>query len=238
MRLFFLLALLTNLAFFAWTHYLAGPDTSLDPGPLTQQVAAARLRIVSAGELARVPPAAARAKLKPIPAAPPMAAAIPPTAACLEWGSFTLGDAPRAEKALEPLALGARLERRRTEELAKWWVYMSPTGGRAGALRKAAELKALGITDFYIVQDVGPYRWRISLGVFRTEDAAREHFSELRKRGVRTALIGERDTVVPKVWLQVRQATPETQVRLNDIAQTVAGSELRECPATTGGALR
>ena len=50
--------------------------------------------------------------------------------ACIEWGSFTLADAARAELALEPLALGARLAQRRTEEQAAWWVFIPSQGSR------------------------------------------------------------------------------------------------------------
>jgi hypothetical protein len=55
---------------------------------------------------------------------------IVPPGVCLEWGSFTLADYRRAEKALEPLALGSRLAQRRTEE--------SPAGGSSSRRRAAA----------------------------------------------------------------------------------------------------
>ncbi len=230
MRFVFLFALLANLAFFAWTQYLVPAEEGLDPQPIARQVEPEQLRIVSPAELARIPPPAPKAKPKPIPAAPPMVAAILPVVPCLEWGSFALSEAPRAEKALQPLALGPRLAQRRAEETARFWVYMAPAGGRPGALRKAAELKKLGVREFFVIQDPGPYRWKISLGVYKTEDKARERLAALRKQGVRTALIGERETKIPRLWLQIRNVEPDTQVRLNEIAQTFAGSELRECP--------
>jgi len=230
MRSVFLIVLLANLAFYAWTQYLVPSEQGLDAEPLERQVAPEQLRIVSAAELAKIPPPAPKAKPKPIPAAPPMVAAILPVVPCLEWGSFALAEAPRATKALDPLALGPRLAERRVTETANWWVYMAPAGGRAGATRKAAELKALGVRDFFVVQDPGPYRWKISLGVYKTEDKARERLAALRRQGVRTALIGERETQIPRLWLQIRNVEPEVQVRLNEIAQTFTGSELRDCP--------
>ena len=230
MRFVFLFVLFANLAFYAWTQYIVPAEEGLDAQPLDRQVEPERLRIVSPGELARIPPPAPKAKPKPIPAAPPMVAAILPIVPCLEWGSFAISEVARAEKALAPLALGPRLAERRVMETARYWVYMSPSGGRAGALRKAAELKKLGVRDYFIVQEPGPYRWKISLGVYKTEDKARERLAALRKQGVRTALIGERETQVPRLWLQVRNIDPEVQVRLNEIAQTFAGSELRDCP--------
>ncbi|MGH8670253.1 MAG: SPOR domain-containing protein, partial [Burkholderiales bacterium] len=148
---------------------------------------------------------------------------------CLEWGSFTLADYPRAEKALEPLALGSRLVQRRTEEVAGWWVFIPPQGSRQGAIRKANELKSLGVEDYFILVDEGESRWALSLGVYRTEEAAQARLAALRAQGVRTALIAPRETIVPKVWLQVKGVDPELEARLKDIARQIDGSELRTC---------
>ena len=136
----------------------------------------------------------------------------------------------RAEQALEPLALGARLAQRRSEEQAGWWVFIPPQDNRQSALRKAAELKQLGVEDYFVVQDEGPYRWALSLGVFRTEEAAQARLAALRGQGVRTARVGARETVVPKVWLQVKGVDAPLQLRLKEIARQVEGSELKDCP--------
>jgi len=96
-------------------------------------------------------------------------------------------------------------------------------------LALAAELKALGIEDYFIVQEEGPNRWALSLGVFRAEDAAQARLATLRSQGVRTARVGARDTVVPKVWLQVKDVDAPLYARLRETARGVDGSELREC---------
>ncbi|HYL88952.1 MAG TPA: SPOR domain-containing protein [Burkholderiales bacterium] len=219
MRTLFLLLLLANAAFFAWARYVSPPDASADPLPLTRQIEPEKLKIVAPNQ---IPPPPAR------PPAP-SPAATPASLKCMEWGSFTVADAPRAEKALEPLALGPRLAERRTEETAGWWVFIPPQGTRAAALRKAAELKSLGVGDYFIVQEAGPYRWALSLGVFRNEDAAKARLTALRAQGVRSAQAAPRETVVPKVWLQVKGADAVLQAKLQDTARTIEGSELREC---------
>lgn len=223
MRALFLLLLLANVALFAWSRYIAPPDAAADPLPLTRQIEPQKLKLIAAGDL---PPAAA-GRPASVPASAPAAAAL--TVKCLEWGSFTLADAPRAEKALEPLALGPRLAQRRTEETAGWWVFIPPQGNRAAAIRKAAELKSLSIEDYFIVQEDGPYRWAVSLGVFRNEDAAQARLAALQSQGVRSARLAPRETIVPKVWLQVKGADPALQAKLRDTARAVEGTELREC---------
>jgi hypothetical protein len=136
----------------------------------------------------------------------------------------------RAQKALEPLALGNRLGARRTEELAAWWVHMPPQGSRQAALRKSAELKALGVEDYFIVSDESEWRWALSLGVYRTEEAAQARLAALRAQGVPTAALVRRETLVPKVWLQVKGVDAVLEASLTDIARRVEGSELRSCP--------
>jgi hypothetical protein len=222
MRAAFLILVLANVAFFAWARYLSPADSTADSAPLARQIEPEKLRILGAGE----PPAApASAKPAATPAMPAVALA------CMEWGSFTLADAPRAQKMLDPLALGPRLGQRRTEETAGWWVYIPPQGTRQNALKKAAELKTLGVDEYFVVADEGPFRWGLSLGVFRTEEAALARLASLRRLGVKTAEIGARETIVPKVWLQVQGVDPLLEGRLREVAKQIEGSEVHACPA-------
>jgi len=226
MRAAFLLLLLANLALYAWLRY--GMPEPAEPAPQSRQIAPDKLKVVAPTSL---PPVSAAPKPQPPPAPAPVAAAAPaPAVACMEWGSFTVADATRAEQALEPLGLGARVAQRRTEEHAGWWVFIPPQGNRQRALRKAAELKQLGVDEYFIVQEEGAMRWALSLGVFRTEEAAQARLVALRDQGVRTARIGTRDTTVPKVWLQVKSVDAPLQARLKEIARQVEGSELKDCP--------
>jgi hypothetical protein len=220
-RALFLVLLLANLALYAWSRY-GVPDPAA-AAPLSRQIAPDKLKVMAPANL---PPVSAVGKPAATAPAPAPAAAL----ACVEWGSFTVADAPRAEQALEPLGLGARLAQRRSEEQAAWWVFIPPQANRQGALRKAAELKQLGVEDYFVVQEEGAYRWALSLGVFRTEEAAQARLAALRGQGVRSARVGARDTVVPKVWLQVKGVDAPLQARLKEIARQIEGSELKDCP--------
>jgi hypothetical protein len=212
MRTLFLVLVLANVAFFAWSRYFAPLEAAAD-GAVVRRSEPERLKIVPPAELS---------------ATKPVATAVA-TTGCLEWGSFTLTDYPRAEKALEPLALGGRLGQRRTEETAGWWVFIPQQGNRQRALNKAAELKALGVEDYFIVGEESDLRWALSLGVFRTEEAAQARLAALRGQGVRSAQVGSRETVVPKIWLQVKGVDPALESRLKEVARQIDGSELRTC---------
>jgi len=217
MRTLFFILLAANVAFFAWSRYFSPGDAAAD-GVLARGNEPDKLKIVPPAE-----PVAAPLTPKPAPGA---AAG----GGCLEWGVFTLADYPRAEKALEPLALGARLVQRRIDETAGWWVFIPPQGTRQAALKKAVELKALGVNDYRIMGEEGDAPWALSLGVYRSEQAALARLTALRDQGVRSALVGSRDTVVPKIWLQVKEIDSALEARLREIARQIEGSELRACP--------
>lgn len=224
MRALFLLLVLANVAFFAWTRLIAGGGAGADPAPLSRQIEPQRLRVVRPEELV---PAA------PKVAAPAPVVAAPVTVKCVEWGAFAPADAGRAEQALQPLQLGERLGQRRIEETAGWWVFIPPqaraSNARLAAQRKAAELKKLGVSDYFIVQEEGPNRWAVSLGVFRSEEAAQARLAALRSQGVRSARVAPREMAVSKVWLQVKAVDPGLEMRLQQLARQIDGSELREC---------
>ena len=231
MRVFFLLLVAVNLGFFAWSKYYATADGAADPEPSRRQVKAEAIRLLTGPELAGLP------ALKPRPAGQGTQAVLTdalsrgPAAggACVEWGGFSVAEAPRAEQVLEPLALGARLSQRRSEEKAGWWVFIPPQGNRAAAMKKIAELKALGIDDYFVIQEDGGMRWAVSLGVFSSEEASKTRHEALRAKGVRSAQTGERDTQVTKIWFQVRGADAALQGKLKGFAQALPGTEIRDC---------
>jgi hypothetical protein len=224
MRAFFLLLVLANLAFFAWANFFSEPDTQSDPRPLSRQVAPEKLRVLPSTASGRTPPAVP-VKLPAETPGPQAAVA----KACLELGSFTAADLVRVGEALAPLSLGARLSQRQVDDTASWWVFIPPRGSKQDAQKKAAELKARGVDEYFILQDEGPQRYALSLGVFKTEAAAASRLEALRAKGVKTAQIGPRETTRQKTYFQVRGVDDALAARMRELAQSFAGSELREC---------
>ena len=213
MRVLFFVLVLANLLFFGWHAGYLGPgeEKKGEPERLAQQVAPDKIRLVSA-EAARRQLEVARAR-----------------AACVEWGSFPVQEADRAQSALAALGLGERLSSRKVEEAAQWWVYMPPQGNKANAEKKTDELKRLGISDYFVVSDEGNNRWAISLGVFRTEEAARNYLAAITGKGVKTARVGEREARVQKTVFQVREVDDALRTRLNDLRKDFPGIDLKPC---------
>ena len=228
MRTVFFLLVLANLAFFAWSYL--GSHASGEAQLVDQQLNPQAIRLLTPEQRAAL--AAERTKPTPPPPAPKVV-----VTACMELGAFNLADVPRVEQALEPLALGARLSQRHAEEIAGYWVFIPPQSGRQAANRKAAELKKLGVDDFFIVQEDSKFRYSISLGIFKTEDAAKSRLEQLRAKGVRTGRVGARETTVQKVYFVVREVPDALAAKLNELRQGFPGTELKECqPETKRGA--
>ena len=217
MRTVFFLLVLANLGFLAWSYFGAGPTLS-ESQLVEQQLNPEAIRLLSAEQVAAL--AAQRPRPPPKPA----------VAACLELGAFNPGDVARVQQALDPLALGPRLSQRRAEEIASYWVFMPPQRDRQAANQKAAELRKLGVEDFFVVQEDPRHRYAISLGVFKTSEAAQSRLAELRAKGVRTAKVGPRETPVHKIYFTVREVPDALAAKLNEVRQSFPGSELKTCP--------
>lgn len=110
---------------------------------------------------------------------------------CLEWGEFSGTDSARATAALTSLKLAGRLTQRQSEYAIGYWVYMPPAKNRAEIDKNIAELKTHNVKSYFIVQDDGQWKKAISLGVFKTDKAARKALESLRAKGVKTAETGE-----------------------------------------------
>ena len=216
MRTLFFLLLLANGVFLAYAWYVPGAKAGGDAHIISQQLNPEKIRLLSAAQVSALVG-------KP---APPKVAVV-----CLEWGAFVVGDAARAEQALEPLALGAKLTQRKQDDLAGFWVYIPPLASRQVATQKASELKRLGVDEFFVVPDDPKWRNAISLGIFKTEDAAKARLAALRAKGVKTAAVSARAAQPGKTYFRLGDASPGQAAKLNELKQRFPGTEVHECAA-------
>jgi hypothetical protein len=209
MRALFFLLLAANLALAAYA--LLRPKDRGEPQILSSQLNADQIRIIPA-----------RA-----PAAPPAR-----KSACIEWGSFSAAELTQARRALEPLQLGERLSTVEVSVIAQWWVFIPPLKNRAEVERKIAELEQLGVTDYYAIEGPGAMQFAISLGIFRSEDAAGNYLDWLRQKGVRSARVGSREHRLTLTAVRVRDPDAQAAARLAELHTQFPGSELKalDCP--------
>ena len=197
LKILFWVLLFTNAGLFAYENgYLAAwlPD-GLEPGRMAHQL--------NPESMKPVPVAVVEAKGGADNGEAAPASAKNDTTSCSEIGAFDQAAAKRFDSELQPLALADKLTRREVEDVAHNIVYIPSQGSKEGAEKKATELRHLGVSDFYVIQDNGDLHWGISLGVFKTEEAARAQLAALAQKGVHSARLGTHNVTSTKVFYQV-----------------------------------
>lgn len=127
------------------------------------------------------------------PPAPPSVAAAAEPDACVAYTDLTAPEADALAASARSLGPALQLERAPTSAPTGWWVRIPPTGSREAAEREVAQIRALGISDYFIVREPGPHQFSVSLGLFRTEAKALEHLAFMQSRGVTGAQVAPRD---------------------------------------------
>lgn len=155
----------------------------------------------------------------------------PEALACVEIGNFVIGEARRFEKLLEPLDLGDRQSRHNLPgtEVSSYIVFIPPQGNKEGADRKAGELRALGVTNYFVMSDSQTMRWAISLGVFKTEGAAQNQLAALVRQGVHSARVAPRMSGGKQLAFQFRDIDTDIKTRLDKLRTGFPNAETRSC---------
>jgi hypothetical protein len=225
LKLIFALLLVANAALFAYGEGYLGQfsGNEHEPARLHRQQNVDKLQLISAGK--------AESAVAALAPPPPVPRDEPATTACLEVGNFALDEARKFENRLSPLELGDRQQRRNVaeQEVSSFIVHIPPQASRAAAEKKADELRELGVTNFFILNDSSPLKWGISLGVFRTEAAAQAQLAALVKQGVQSARVAPRYASSKQVYFQFRNISEDAKARIEKIAAKFQEQETRSC---------
>jgi len=208
MRVIVFLLLLANLALFAFIRL---DSVSNGEGVrLSQQVQPDKIKLLTPQQVAALGPARA-ASLADV---------------CVEWGPMSESDRARAQARLEPLDLGKLLTQRRMEVITNYWVFIPPLANKAAVDKRVAELKAQGVRDIVPIE-LGPQQLAISLGVFRSEEAAQTRLAALQAEGVKTARVGSRAQSVQQNVLVVRDPPAQAMAKLKELQSDFQGSDIK-----------
>jgi len=250
LRLAFWSLLFLNAALFAYAQGLLGTSKSTEhePARLKRQFNTAKMTLLTreqadAAAKAATPPsgeaaadAASAAASAPATAAAnpvtPVAAPAPaPAFACTEIGPLDAADARRFEARLAALDLGDRQSRQtvQAQDVTSWIVHIPSQGSKEAADKKAAELRNLGVDNFYIMQGDSPLKYAISLGVFKTESGAQALLAQLGKQGVHTARIAPRGPQTVHYVYRVRGLDAATRKRIEGYTERYEGAEIKSC---------
>lgn len=253
--------LILNASLYAYAQgYLGNAKTAEhEPERLNRQFNTAKLTLLPHDQSdaparpakgARPAAAAAAPTPAPAPAPEPVAEAAPakpaaeparadarpvtgPVTACTEAGPFDASDARRFESRIAPLDLGARLSRQevQAQDVHSWLVNIPPQPTREAAEKKAAELRELGVSDFYIMPADSAMKYAISLGMFKTEAGAENMLANLNKQGVHTARITPRGPQSAHMVYRLRELDAPTRERIVTIAKRFDNVNVGNCGA-------
>ena len=225
MRALVFLLILANLLFLAWVQGYFGSSSDPDGFRLQQQLLADQISVVARDE---APAETAKAE-KPVKAEEKTVAE-----QCLLLADLPLADSDRVDRLLAEKWPLFKAQRTTVEGGASYWVYIPALASKQEAESKVVELKKLRVPEFFIVQENGPHKWAISLGLFSSKDAAAARLEALRNQGVKSARVGERKA--KSVTAQLEISGPENQLESlrKAIAELLPDGHLIACkkPAT------
>lgn len=243
LRLLFWSLVCINAVLFAYGKGLLGSPKSAEREPqrIREQLNTDQLRLLSAAMAARMatpvvePPAVAEGAPEVTPEvasiSAPEAKPKAGTIGCTEIGNFAAADARRFENLVAPLALGERQSQENVtvQEVGSHMVMIPPLGSKEAADKKAAELKELGVSNYFIMNDSSATKWAISLGVFKSEAAAQTLLAALKKQGVDGAKVAARSTQATKIAFRFREIDADTQAKLAAAAAKFPGLGTGTC---------
>jgi hypothetical protein len=239
MKIIFTLLIIANLLVIAWFK--------LDAAPLkielqSREHNASAVKVVT-GQLGsspvptEAPVATASSESTPTPQAtaansPTPSPSVAPKLAghCIRWTGITGEQIDSAREKLR--ALGISASESSSGESTKVWVYMPPLESMEVAKVKAAQLAEMGVSDYFIVNNGGRWQNAISLGIFSTREAGERHLAQLQAKGVRSAVVRDRDDTLKQASFSAKNISDPQMEKLTKLSQQFKGSVLRDlaCP--------
>ncbi len=222
-----------NAALFAYHQGYLGniKPSEREPARIGRQLNTNELQLLTASAAAiAAKPAPVPAPVE-VPAEEPAPAPAPPQVACTVINNVGEREARRLDKLLAPLALGPKLvkDESTSQEVSSHMVMIPPLGSKEAAEKKAAELKELGVSNYFIMNESSAAKWGISLGVFKSEAAAQTLLAALNKQGVTGVKIMGRPSSSTRLSYRFKNIEPAIRTKLEAIAGKFDDLEARNC---------
>jgi hypothetical protein len=196
---------LANLAFFAWSQWLAPKQAAL---PVSPKVDAPRLQLVAENS-----PASASGNGR-----------------CVTVGPFATNElAARARQTLNDSGYTSLPREVTTNVFEGYWVYLESPATESGERRLLDRLKKGGVADAAAVGDLGASR-RISLGVFTDEGRAASQSEKVAKLGLLPQIVA-REKPGTAIWLDLTLKSDAPTLEGQKFPAGESELEFKSCPA-------
>lgn len=224
MRALFLLLLLANVLFLAWTRWVEPPPAT---DARTADSAGAKLQPIRL----RSEPALAAAAVAP--AAPAVDSLL--AATCVSVGPFIdPGHADTARAQLERLGFTSRQRVAQDEVRVGYWVRVPGFATPADATNALGTLQAAGLGEAYVV-DAEEGGTTLSIGVYADALKAAEIARTVQDAGF-TPETSDRVRTLEVLWLDVDRQANGGLPAMEDLGEPPAGAlpyDMRACPAAS-----
>lgn len=227
MKFLFWLLLLVNLgalAYFKLGLHAPVPTLAAKPDMLPE-----KMQLLTPQQVQAMPKRQTDA-LMPVPAPTTPNLSGQPVA-CYEWGIFEPSKLNDVLTVVNAMSIKSNVVQQSSQESVRYWVYRPPLPTAEATQERAEELKALGIADFFIVQEP---KWRnaISFGVFKDEKLATRLVQELQRKGVREVVKSVRNKGNGHSSLILEGITPTLLEQLKKNQPDFPGTAIKDatCP--------
>jgi hypothetical protein len=209
MKIILGLLIIANVLFFAWFNW----GNVHEGVPAQAALQAEKIQLLSNDGVSQQPNPADKKVLNAL--------------SCMEWSDFSGTDLKRANNALASLNWGEKLSQRPIEYNSGFWAYIPPLKNKIAVAQKIEQLKARGVEEYFVVQEPGMWQHAISLGVFKTEDAARNFLATLKNKDVGSAKVGARDSKLRATIFVFEQLDEAMVEQLMQLQREFPSSELK-----------
>jgi len=228
-RVLFLLLLLANLLFLAWTRWVVPPA----PAVLESPASSSDLQPIRLQSEASAAPEATTGAAEAVDSAPSLLAA-----SCVSVGPFI--DPAHADAASAQLGrLGFTSRRRVSQDEVRvgYWVRVPNLATPEDATNALAMLQAAGLSDAYIVAEGEPGN-AVSIGVYADPRRAAEVAATAEQAGFTTET-SDRLRTLEVLWLDIDRQANGGLPALESLDAPPEGGlpyDMRACPAATNPA--
>ena len=115
-------------------------------------------------------------------------------------------------------------------------MYIPPKPSKPAAERALAELKKNNINDGVLVLESGQWNYAISLGAFRSKEAADARLADVKAHGIKTATYRQREQTVSQTMIVLREPAQATVSKLEELKGQISGTAVATgaCPEAKG----
>ncbi|GAB3625716.1 SPOR domain-containing protein [Pandoraea terrae] len=154
--------------------------------------------------------------------------------ACLDIGPFPAQEAAHAKGLLLALLPAGQGDMQSMPIDKRWWIHLDPVPNRAAADRQLAQLRAAGVTEYFLLNNEGAPGVTVSLGLFNDRERAARLMDVAQRKGL-TPQLTERPNSKSRIVYRIAGVSTAVAGQMRNFARQQWSSQtVRDCPSPAG----